>query len=281
MGRGPPEALGVAPTLRYAAADCTSPAEVTQVSACTCGQRRAPALCPRGPFGSGPGHRPYLPPEPNPDSLPPPLLVRGLLSPSPSPSPSTCPASRPGRRRGCAASRPARPRRPAQADSQGQPSPSPVLHPPPPRGRVSAARSASPAAAAVRRTGGRAVRGLRRHRSEGGLGRRARCGGGSVARAPPTAPGEPCCFPPASWKCSPVRSGTFKWVISTLCLGAGDPAGSEADSSFTAGPAPLPPPPASIWCRCREPAGHSGAAAAGCGRGRRLVGESFPSSGFC
>lgn len=129
------------------------------MSACTCGQRRAPALCPRGPFGSGPGHRPYLPPEPNPDSLPPPLLVRGLLSPSPSPSPSTCPASRPGRRRGCAASRPARPRRPAQADSQGQPSPSPVLHPPPPRGRVSAARSASPAAAAVRRTGGRAVRG--------------------------------------------------------------------------------------------------------------------------
>lgn len=42
-----------------------------------------------------------------------------------------------------------------------------------------------------------------------------------------------------------------------------------------------PPPPASIWCRCREPAGHSRAVAAGCGRGRRLVGESFPSSGFC
>lgn len=54
----PVQAVGAAPTLRSAAAVCTSRAEVTQVSYRTCGQGGARAAGPRRRFGSCAGHRP-------------------------------------------------------------------------------------------------------------------------------------------------------------------------------------------------------------------------------
>ncbi|XP_039737514.1 glutathione S-transferase 3, mitochondrial isoform X1 [Pteropus medius] len=76
----------------------------------------------------------------------------------------------------------------------------------------------------------------------GGAASRLGAGPGS-GRGPPEALGAAptlryaaaVCTSPAevTQKRLPVRSGTFKWVVSYLCLGAGDPAGSEADSSFT------------------------------------------------
>lgn len=200
MGRSPPEALGAAPTHCYAAAVCTRPAEVTQVSARTCVQPGAPAPCPPGHCGSGAGLRSYLPPELNGDSLSPPLLVRRPLSPLPSPAPSTRAASRPGCG-GCAAPRPARPRRLSQAILKVSRAPAPsftlrlpgAVFPEPARPRQRQPRCAG---RAVQGSAGQcgAVRGLRRHRFESGLGRCAPCGCGSVARAPPRAPGELCLF---------------------------------------------------------------------------------------
>lgn len=131
-------------------------------------------------------------------------------------------------------------------DSQGQPCPSPVLHSPPP-----GAVFPEPARPRQRqlRCAGRAVRG-----SAGqcgavqGSGQCGACGdtalraawgaarpaGVEVLLGPLRGPlGNCVCFPPASEKRLPVRSGTFKWAVSYLCLGAGDPAASEADSSFT------------------------------------------------
>lgn len=193
MGRSPPEALGAAPTHCYAAAVCTRPAEVTQVSARTCVQPGAPAPCPRGHCGSGAGLRSYLPPELNGDSLSPPLLVRRPLSPFASPAPSTLAASRPGCG-GCAAPRPARPRRLSQAilKVSRAPAPSFTLRLPGPCFRSPRGLASGSCGAQGGRCG--AVRGLRRHRFESGLGRCAPCGCGSVARAPPRAPGELCLF---------------------------------------------------------------------------------------
>lgn len=209
------------------------------MSARTCVQPGAPAPCPRGHCGSGAGLRSYLPPELNGDSLSPPLLVRRPLSPFPSPAPSTRAASRPGCG-GCAAPRPARPRRLSQAilKVSRAPAASFTLRLPgpcfrSPRGLASGSCGAQGGrCGAVRGSAGQCgACGDTALRAAWGAARPADV---EVLLGPLRGPlGNCVCFPPASEKRLPVRSGTFKWAVSYLCLGAGDPAASEADSSFT------------------------------------------------